>query len=170
MAVAAAIGVGSGNDGDMDNSSSLRPMPNGMNVRLQHKMKNGIHPNFNPQLGEINRSIEKMRIGAPETIPQGNSLISTIPSRGSVSNTVGGQTSISSYDQHRRSMPSSTQAIIANPNGSNHRRDSNWTNSTEGYGSMRSEQSMMSSRRCSEISAMSQVLINDLPVSMKLFI
>merc|ERR1719273_1058536 len=36
------------------------------------------------------------------------------------------------------------------------RRGSNWTNSTEGYGSMRSEQSMMSSRRCSDVSAMSQ--------------
>merc|ERR1712223_209469 len=32
------------------------------------------------------------------------------------------------------------------------RRGSNWTNSTEGYGSMRSEQSMMSSRRCSDVS------------------
>lgn len=155
MAVAAAIGVGAGTESDMDGASISRQMPNGMNIRLQNKMKSGLHPNFNPALGEINRSIEKMRIGAPETIPTGNNLVGTIPCRGSVSNTVGGQASLSSYDQ-RRSIPSSTQTLMPNPNGSNHRRDSNWTNSTEGYGSMRSEQSMLGSRRCSEISAMSQ--------------
>ena len=157
MAVAAAIGVGTGSEGDMDGTGVARPMPNNMHIRLQNKMKTGLHPNFNPALGEINRSIEKMRIGAPESISTGNSLVgTTIPCRGSISNTVGGQTSATSYEQ-RRSMPSSTQTLMANPNGTNHRRDSNWTNSTEGYGSMRSEQSMMGSRRCSEISAMSQV-------------
>ena len=169
MAVAAAIGVGVENDGDMDGSGIPRQMPNGMNIRLQQKMKSGLHSNFNPALGDINKSIEKMRIGAPETIPTGNNQVGSTPCRGNVSNAVGGQAPITNYDQ-RRSLPSSTQTLMANPNGSNHRRDSNWTNSTEGYGSMRSEQSMMSSRRCSEISAMSQVLINDLPVSMKLFI
>lgn len=156
MAVAAAIGVGAGNDRDMDGSSVSRQMTNGMNIRLQNKMKGGLHPNFTPALGEINRSIEKMRIGAPETMPTGNNLVGNTPCRGSVPNAVGGQASIPSYEQ-RRSIPSSTQTLMAHPNGSNHRRDSNWTNSTEGYGSMRSEQSMMGSRRCSEISAMSQV-------------
>ena len=168
MAVAAAIGVGTGNESDMDGSSVSRQMTNGMHIRLQNKIKGGLHPNFNPALGEINRSIEKMRIGAPETMATGNNLVGNASCRGSIPNTVGGQAPITSYGQ-RRSLPSSTQTLMANPNGSNHRRDSNWTNSTEGYGSMRSEQSMMSSRRCSEISAMSQVLINDLPVSMKLF-
>merc|ERR1719273_1541906 len=48
------------------------------------------------------------------------------------------------------------QAGTTMPVQANTRRGSNWTNSTEGYGSMRSEQSMMSSRRCSDVSAMSQ--------------
>ena len=49
-------------------------------------------------------------------------------------------------------IPTSTLATTGTT-----RRGSNWTNSTEGYGSMRSEQSMMSSRRCSDVSvAMSQ--------------
>ena len=169
MAVAAAIGVGIDNDADMDGSGMSRQMPNGMNIRLQQKMKSGLNSNFNPALGEINKSIEKMRIGAPETIPTGNNQVGRTACSGNLPNTVGGQAPITSYSQ-RRSLPSSTQTLMTNPNGSNHRRDSNWTNSTEGYGSMRSEQSMMSSRRCSEISAMSQVLINDLPISMKLFI
>ena len=156
MAVAAAIGVGAGHSDDMDGSNVPRPMSNSMNIRLQNKMKGGLHPNFNPALGEINRSIEKMRIGTPGTIPTATNLVGPTPCRGSVPNTVGGQTSITSYEQ-RRSIPSSTQTLMAHPNGPNHRRDSNWTNSTEGYGSMRSELSMMGSRRCSEISAMSQV-------------
>jgi hypothetical protein len=51
-----------------------------------------------------------------------------------------------------------TPAVPVNNNNNNGggRRDSNWTTSTEGYGSMRSEQSMMS-RRCSDVSAMSVV-------------
>ena len=53
--------------------------------------------------------------------------------------------------------PSMGQAGTTMPVQANNRRGSNWTNSTEGYGSMRSEQSMMSSRRCSDVSvAMSQ--------------
>ena len=53
--------------------------------------------------------------------------------------------------------PSMGQAGTTMPVQANTRRGSNWTNSTEGYGSMRSEQSMMSSRRCSDVSvAMSQ--------------
>lgn len=151
MAVAAAIGVSTGNADEMDGTNVSGHPPNAMNVRLQNKLKSGLLPNFNPALGEINRSIEKMRIGLPEANSSGNGLC-----RGSVPNSVGGQTTIANYEQ-RRSIPSSTQPLLANPNGPNHRRDSNWTNSTEGYGSMRSEQSIMSSRRCSEISAMSQV-------------
>ena len=156
MAVAAAIGVSTGNADEMDGSNVSGPLPNAMNVRLQNKLKSGLLPNFNPALGEINRSIEKMRIGVPETNSSGNALVGGTPCRGSAPNLVGGQTTITNYEQ-RRSIPSSTQPLLANPNGPNHRRDSNWTNSTEGYGSMRSEQSIMSSRRCSEISAMSQV-------------
>ena len=157
MAVAAAIGVSTGNADEMDGSNVSGPLPNAMNVRLQNKLKSGLIPSFNPALGEINRSIEKMRIGAPEANPSGNPLVGGTPCRGSAPNLVGGQTTITNYEQ-RRSIPSSTQPLLANPNGPNHRRDSNWTNSTEGYGSMRSEQSIMSSRRCSEISAMSQVV------------
>lgn len=66
--------------------------------------------------------------------------------------------SIGSYPQQQAqhcsmSMHGATQIQAPQVN----RRGSNWTNSTEGYGSMRSEQSMMSSRRCSDVSAMSQV-------------
>ena len=157
MAVAAAIGVNTGNADEMDGSNVPGPHPNAMNVRLQNKLRSGLLPSFNPALGEINRSIEKMRIGAPEANSSGNPLVGGTPCRGSAPNLVGGQTTITNYEQ-RRSIPSSTQPLLANPNGPNHRRDSNWTNSTEGYGSMRSEQSIMSSRRCSEISAMSQVV------------
>ena len=59
---------------------------------------------------------------------------------------MGGPTSLASIGNSR----------VANAASGNLRRDSNWTNSTEGYGSMRSEQSVQSSRRCSELSAMSQ--------------
>ena len=52
----------------------------------------------------------------------------------------------------QQSRRTATQPVATN----GPRRDSNWTNSTEGYGSMRSEQSVQSSRRCSELSAMSQ--------------
>ena len=63
--------------------------------------------------------------------------------------------SIGSYPQQHCSMPMHGATQIQAPQVN--RRGSNWTNSTEGYGSMRSEQSMMSSRRCSDVSAMSQV-------------
>ena len=152
MAVAAAIGVGTGNSDDMDGSNVPQSIGNNMNIRLQNKMKS-----FNPALGEINRSIEKMRIGnAPGSLPTETTYLGNPQCRGSLPNTAGGQPSITNFEQ-RRSIPSATQTMMANPNGPIHRRDSNWTNSTEGYGSMRSEQSMTGSRRCSEISAMSQV-------------
>ena len=86
-----------------------------------------------PPISEINRSIEKMSIASAGTVA-GN---------------------FASTPQHcaggTMTTPISTAA---------NRRGSNWTNSTEGYGSMRSEQSMMSSRRCSDVSAMSQVCNN----------
>ena len=161
LAVAAAIGVGGGGGtgDDMDGVNAPGPMSNSLNNRLQNKMKGGmLQPNFNPALGEINRSIEKMSIGV---VPEGSGPSDLVAPchRGMVATnppSVGGQTAITSYGQ-RRSIPSSTQPLMANPNGPNHRRGSDWTNSTEGYGSMRSEQSITGSRRCSEISAMSQV-------------
>ena len=82
-------------------------------------------------IGDINRSIEKMSIGSFNPPP---------------SNTC---------------APSMGQTQTTMPVTANTRRGSNWTNSTEGYGSMRSEQSMMSSRRCSDVSAMSQVISRD---------
>ena len=137
MAVAAAIGVGTGDDLDV----GLPP-----NDRLHHnrlKMPHndgggggniavGSFPvSTTNNLGEINRSIEKMSIG------------------------VGGGGS--------NAVMSGTR--MANVGSGTLRRDSNWTNSTEGYGSMRSSvaqdnsaaaTSMLNSRRCSEVSAMSQ--------------
>jgi len=145
MAVAAAIGVC--ND-DMDCNPSHQG-PNNLSNRLANKLKadSRIRATNSPAiLGDINRSIEKMSLG----------------SGGKGSSRNAGQTSLAGYNS--RSMCStgmvggqtmtSTPAL---PVGNNNpgRRDSNWTNSTEGYGSMRSEQSMMS-RRCSDISAMSQ--------------
>ena len=62
----------------------------------------------------------------------------------------------SSFNQPNATCPSMGQTQTTMPVTANTRRGSNWTNSTEGYGSMRSEQSMMSSRRCSDVSAMSQ--------------
>jgi len=145
MAVAAAIGVC--ND-DMDCNPSHQG-PNNLSNRLANKLKadSRIRATNSPAiLGDINRSIEKMSLG----------------SGGKGGSRVTGQTSLAGYNS--RSMCStgmvSGQTIASTPampvgNNNPGRRDSNWTNSTEGYGSMRSEQSMMS-RRCSDISAMSQ--------------
>ena len=74
-------------------------------------------------MGEINKSIEKMSIGE-----------------------MGGNNNGKGTKQSRQpSGPPQTTALMQ-PN----RRDSNWTVSTEGYGSMRSNTS--TSRRCSELS------------------
>ena len=75
-------------------------------------------------MGEINKSIEKMSIGE-----------------------MGGNNSNGKGTKQSRqpSGPPQTTALMQ-PN----RRDSNWTVSTEGYGSMRSNTS--TSRRCSELS------------------
>lgn len=97
-----------------------------LSQRLSNKMK--MMPNH---LGDINRSIEKMTIGSYPVNAAGPAGPVIGPS------------------------PVTTNALPVNTQAST-RRGSNWTNSTEGYGSMRSEQSMMSSRRCSDVSAMSQ--------------
>ena len=152
MAVAAAIGVC--ND-DMDCGPTLS-MPDNLSSRLANKLKAERLTNSPAVLGDINRSIEKMSLGG------GKSSSSSMRT---------GQTSLTSSGYSSRSMcqtgmiggttlaPTTTPAVNVVPNvGANNvgRRDSNWTTSTEGYGSMRSEQSMMS-RRCSDVSAMSVV-------------
>ena len=147
MAVAAAIGVCSD---DMDCGGPSHSGPgNNLSNRLANKLKSDrIRATNSPAvLGDINRSIEKMSLG------NGN--------KGSRA----GQTSLSSYNNRSmcsgsmaggQTLPSAIPAVPVMNNTNVGRRDSNWTTSTEGYGSMRSEQSMMS-RRCSDISAMSQV-------------
>ena len=127
MAVAAAIGVGAD---DTPSTRGQLPGNNALSQRLSNKMK--MIPNH---LGEINRSIEKMSIGSYAST---NNQHCSMPSSGMPSNGNTGPMPVTT-------MPPSTN-----------RRGSNWTNSTEGYGSMRSELSMMSSRRCSDVSAMSQ--------------
>ena len=109
--------------------NNMRPALPSMSQRLSNKMKM-MQPPTGSALGEINRSIEKMSIASAGTVV-GN---------------------FASTPQHCAGGTMTT-AISTAAN----RRGSNWTNSTEGYGSMRSEQSMMSSRRCSDVSAMSQV-------------
>ena len=136
MAVAAAIGVGAGEDPISGATVGQVGLPatgnNALSQRLSNKMKlmpgGGNHPAV---LGEINRSIEKMSIGS-NYVP----AATTNPHCG---------------------MPMTQTSVVPALSTNNTRRGSNWTNSTEGYGSMRSEQSMMSSRRCSDVSAMSQV-------------
>merc|ERR1711892_1295382 len=81
-------------------------------------------------MGEIDRSIEKMSIG------ESGSTTVTNPKQGTKS---------------RQAPAHGTNLTMLQ----NNRRDSNWTVSTEGYGSMRSNTS--ASRRCSEISQMSAV-------------
>jgi hypothetical protein len=132
MAVAVAIGVG-GEDPLPGGSGMPANGNNALSQRLSNKMKM-LPPH--PALGEINRSIEKMSIGTYNA--------------GQHCGMAPGQT------QHIQSS-SSTMPV----NAGNARRGSNWTNSTEGYGSMRSEQSIMSSRRCSDVSAMSQVSLKE---------
>lgn len=157
MAVAAAIGVCSD---DMD-CGPTHSMPDNLSSRLANKLKADRQTNSPAVMGDINRSIEKMSIGGGKSSSSSSSMRA-------------GQTSLTSsgYGSSGRSMcqngmiggttlptPTTTPAVNVVPNvGVNNvgRRDSNWTNSTEGYGSMRSEQSMMS-RRCSDVSAMSVV-------------
>ena len=145
MAVAAAIGVGPEDPmsgGGASGPVGQRGLPatgnNALSQRLSNKMK--LMPNHPVALGEINRSIEKMSIGS-------NYATSAAPPQctGVVAATTNPHCGI---PMTQTSVPLSTN---------NTRRGSNWTNSTEGYGSMRSEQSMMNSRRCSDVSAMSQV-------------
>ena len=144
MAVAAAIGVGTDDSSNNGGSRQIPGSNNALSQRLSNKMK--MMTNASLQLPEINRSIEKMSIGNGYSTNGGvgggggvgNQHCGMPPTpmsagrQGSMPNTAGGQT-----------MPTNTT-----------RRGSNWTNSTEGYGSMpRSEQS----RRCSDVSvAMSQ--------------
>uniref|UniRef100_A0A0K2TKF1 C2H2-type domain-containing protein n=1 Tax=Lepeophtheirus salmonis TaxID=72036 RepID=A0A0K2TKF1_LEPSM len=79
-------------------------------------------------MGEINKSIEKLSIGSTTSTKANNKL-----------------------------HPPQTQSHLSSHPQPINRRDSNWTNSTEGYGSLISEQSSGNiSRRCSAVSAMSQ--------------
>ena len=104
------------------NEASIRN--NMMAQRIRNKMGPRV-PNVPRRgqtavMGEINRSIEKMSI-----LEMGKPQ--------------------SSKRNVQMSGPPQTQTLLQ-PN----RRDSNWTVSTEGYGSMRSNTS--ASRRCSELS------------------
>jgi len=123
--IAVAAAIGVGGDGMSE--ASLRN--NVMAQRIRNKMGPRV-PNIPRRgqtavMGEINKSIEKMSIGE-----MGNGK---------------------GMKQSRQpSGPPQTTALMQ-PN----RRDSNWTVSTEGYGSMRSNTS--TSRRCSELSQMSAV-------------
>eukprot|EP00095_Tigriopus_kingsejongensis_P010985 snap_masked-scaffold281_size224178-processed-gene-0.6 protein:Tk10985 transcript:snap_masked-scaffold281_size224178-processed-gene-0.6-mRNA-1 annotation:"cubitus interruptus" len=150
MAVAAAIGVGA-----YDSGVGGSPHGSGTSTlagRLNNKLKMASRvPTINA-LGEINRSIEKMSITGC-----GGSL--THPS------CVGGSTANSNTTPNNKALSSHTNLTNyskqANPittttNPSTLRRDSGWTSSTEGYGSMRSSDLSMMSRRASEVSAMSQ--------------
>ena len=144
MAVAAAIGVGSDSGPNDDGAGMARvgggicPNPvivpnissNALTNRLNGKMRQSqVHAAI--PMGDINRSIEKMSIGGGGGGHCGSTVLN----------------------------PSSTGVKGSNYNpkqqGNVIRRDSNWTNSTEGYGSMRSSDQSMLSRRCSDISAMS---------------
>jgi len=126
MSVAAAIGVCS--DGIPDN------MPNQRRT-LANRLANKMNLDFKRQTGspsglvEINKSIEKM------------SISSNVNDMG-----------LSTYNSRPTcQMPLGTQTMmICSPN----RKDSGWTTSTEGYESMKSNQS---SRRCSNLSNISQV-------------
>merc|ERR1712223_985187 len=139
MAVAAAIGVGGTEETGNSNGG---PHNNALSQRLKMKMMSNAHPGG---LGEINRSIEKMSIGSGYTTTGGNQHCGMPPSSVSAGQTM-------PQPNTTGAIPTSTLATTGTT-----RRGSNWTNSTEGYGSMRSEQSMMSSRRRSDVSvAMSQ--------------
>ena len=141
MAVAAAIGVGPEDPMSGASGPGQRGLPatgnNALSQRLSNKMK--LMPNHPVALGEINRSIEKMSIGS-------NYATSAAPPQ---------CTGVAATTNPHCGIPMTQTSVPLSTN--NTRRGSNWTNSTEGYGSMRSEQSMMNSRRCSDVSAMSQV-------------
>ena len=118
--IAVAAAIGVGGDGMSE--ASLRN--NIMAQRIRNKMGPRV-PNIPRRgqtavMGEINRSIEKMTIAE-----------------------LAGSKNMKRQGQ--MSGPPQTQTLMQ-PN----RRDSNWTVSTEGYGSMRSNTSL--SRRCSELS------------------
>ena len=123
--MAAAIGVG-GEFGD----SSFRTNP------LAARMRNKLGPRVpsiprrgqTAVMGEINRSIEKMSLGDM--------------SSGSM------KPSADVKSRHNGQGPPTSLMMASN------RRDSAWTVSTEGYGSMRSNTS--ASRRCSELSQVSR--------------
>lgn len=126
MALAAALGM------DNDETLTQQSVPSTMSNRLQNKLKHGHHSNH--VIGEINRSIEKMSLNGCNTgaIPKTSSAIN---------------------------VPEATR--LGHQQGQNaqsnvNRRGSNWTNSTEGYGSLTSSDQSMLSRRCSDLSAMSQ--------------
>ena len=144
MAVAAAIGVGPEDPMSGASGPGQRGLPatgnNALSQRLSNKMK--LMPNHPVALGEINRSIEKMSIG------------SNYATSGGAPPQCTGIVGAATTNPHC-GIPMTQTSVPLSTN--NTRRGSNWTNSTEGYGSMRSEQSMMNSRRCSDVSAMSQV-------------
>ena len=147
MAVAAAIGVGS-DDAQGSVSMGSNPMAN----RLNSKMKGQIHPG----MGDINRSIEKMSIGS---VGGGGGGAGSSARHHYGTGMTGGPAPTGLYGgpHHQQTNLQQSRRTATQPVATNGpRRDSNWTNSTEGYGSMRSEQSVQSSRRCSELSAMSQ--------------
>ena len=97
-------------------------------------------------MGEINKSIEKMSIGE-----------------------MGAGNGKGMKQSRQPSGPPQTTALMQ-PN----RRDSNWTVSTEGYGSMRSNTS--ASRRCSELSQVKLIppfcinLLSSVPISQTFFL
>ena len=98
---------------------------------LANRMRNKLHPRVpniprrgqTAVMGEINRSIEKMSLGD------------------------GGGVKPDTKQTRGLTGPGNTVMMA------NNRRDSSWTVSTEGYGSMRSNTS--ASRRCSELSQVS---------------
>lgn len=101
-------------------------MANRIRNKMQPRVPNIPRRGQTAAMGEINRSIEKMSIGESGTMVK------------------------SVQNNKSRGMGPQTTTMMQN-----NRRDSNWTVSTEGYGSMRSNTS--ASRRCSEISQMSAV-------------
>jgi len=137
IAVAAAIGVGGEEMGQMSQRTNMmaQRIRNKMHPRVPNVPRRG--QTANQGMGEINRSIEKMSIGES-----------------------GG----ASTDTKSVQKPN-TKGLHGPQNGmhpnltmlQNSRRDSSWTVSTEGYGSMRSNTS--ASRRCSEISQMSAMSV-----------
>lgn len=153
MAVVTSVGIGvNGDDVDCGPPHSI---PNASH-RMALKMKSNLarQENGPALLGDINRSIEKMSLGGTKggSGRIGTSVLDTCnPSSSYTSramcqgNNVNGQTILS-------------QGMTTTNNTTAARRDSNWTNSTEGYGSMRSEQSIVS-RRCSDVSAMSAMSV-----------